>query len=88
MSEFKTSQLPLGKHWQENTKRAMICLMAMAHYALVTARGWAVNSGQSKAPLRTPPTMAIRCDLCSPVCPAQTRPRHAADAGDSIRGPT
>ena len=44
MAEFDTSDLPLPKGWQENTKRAMVCLTAMAHDALVTARGWAVDS--------------------------------------------
>lgn len=44
MTEFDRGDLPLPLHWQENTKRALVCLMAMAHYALVTVRGWAVNS--------------------------------------------
>ncbi len=44
MTEFETGELPLPKGWQENTKRAMVCLTAMAHYALVGVRGWAVDS--------------------------------------------
>ena len=44
MPEFETSEVPLPAGWQENTKRAMISLMVMAHYAMVSVRGWAVNS--------------------------------------------
>lgn len=44
MPEFETSEVPLPAGWQENTKRAMVSLMAMAHYALVGVRGWAINS--------------------------------------------
>ena len=34
MAEFDTGDLLLPKHWQENTKRAMIRLVAIGHKKL------------------------------------------------------
>ena len=44
MTEFDADDLPLPRGWPGSTKRAMVSLVAMAHYALVSVRGWAVNS--------------------------------------------
>jgi transposase InsO family protein len=38
MATFDAGDLLLPKGWQENTKRAMVSLMAMTHYALVDVR--------------------------------------------------
>lgn len=43
-NHFFTTDLPLPKGWCDGVKNAVIHTIALAHYVITYARGWAVNS--------------------------------------------
>lgn len=44
MCDQAPSNIPLPSGWPDSVRFAVICVISLAHYAIVTVRGWAANS--------------------------------------------
>ncbi len=64
--------IPLPKGWPRLVKSALLHVFSLAHYALISARGWAADGLNPRARHasevdRLPYLSCIRCHICSPT---------------------
>ena len=49
MSDQPTPDLPLPSGWAKNAKSAVLHVVSLAHYAIISAHGWAANALNPRA---------------------------------------